>query len=79
MTTSIALAGSTGSIGTQTLDVVAAEPDRFEVVALGASGRNLPALVAQVEAVRPRVVAVSDEAVWVANVEDNSVTRIGRA
>lgn len=60
MTTSIAMAGSTGSIGTQTLDVVAAEPDRFEVVALGASGRNLAALAAQVEQVRPRVVAVSE-------------------
>ncbi|CAN5569832.1 1-deoxy-D-xylulose-5-phosphate reductoisomerase [soil metagenome] len=63
MTTTIALAGSTGSIGTQTLDVVAAEPDRFEVVALGASGRNLDALVAQAEQVRPRVVAVADESV----------------
>ena len=62
MTTTVALAGSTGSIGTQTLDVVAAEPDRFEVVALGASGRNLDQLVAQAEAVRPRVVAVADEA-----------------
>lgn len=60
MVTSIALAGSTGSIGTQTLEVVAAEPDRFEVVALGASGRNLDQLVAQAEAVRPRVVAVAD-------------------
>ena len=62
MTITIALAGSTGSIGTQTLDVVAAEPDRFEVVALGASGRNLDQLVAQALAVRPRVVAVFDEA-----------------
>ena len=62
MTTTVALAGSTGSIGTQALDVVAVEPDRFEVVALGASGRNLDQLVAQVEAVRPRVVAVTDEA-----------------
>lgn len=60
MTTTIALAGSTGSIGTQTLDVVAAEPDRYEVVALGASGHNLDPLVAQIEAVRPRVVAVAD-------------------
>ncbi len=41
MTTTVALAGSTGSIGTQTLDVVRAEPDRYEVVALGASGRNV--------------------------------------
>ncbi len=60
--TTVALAGSTGSIGTQTLEVVAAEPDRFEVVALGASGRNPDQLVAQAEAVRPRVVAVFDEA-----------------
>ena len=29
-TTTVSLAGSTGSIGTQTLDVVAAEPDRFD-------------------------------------------------
>ena len=63
MTITVALAGSTGSIGTQTLDVVAAEPDRFTVVALGASGRNLDQLVAQALAVRPRVVAVFDEAV----------------
>ncbi|MCU1499797.1 MAG: dxr [Acidimicrobiales bacterium] len=61
MTTTVALAGSTGSIGTQALEVVAAEPDRFEVVALGASGRNLDALVAQAEAVHPRVIAVADE------------------
>ena len=60
MPTTVALAGSTGSIGTQTLDVVAAEGDRFEVVALGASGRNIDAVVAQAEAVRPRVVAIAD-------------------
>ena len=58
--TTIALAGSTGSIGTQTLDVVRAEPDRFRIVALGASGRNVDALVAQAAEVRPAVVAVSD-------------------
>ena len=44
-TTRVALAGSTGSIGTQTLDVVAAEPDRFELVALGASGRQPEVLI----------------------------------
>jgi len=57
----VALAGSTGSIGTQTLDVIAAEPDRFELTALGASGRNLEQLIAQAEAYRPKVVAVADE------------------
>ena len=35
MTTTVAVLGSTGSIGTQTLDVVRAEPGRYEVVALG--------------------------------------------
>ncbi|MEJ7585059.1 MAG: 1-deoxy-D-xylulose-5-phosphate reductoisomerase [Acidimicrobiales bacterium] len=59
--TTIALAGSTGSIGTQTLDVVRADPDRYEIVALGASGRNVDALVAQADRVRPPVVAVTDD------------------
>jgi 1-deoxy-D-xylulose-5-phosphate reductoisomerase len=61
VTTTVALAGSTGSIGTQALEVVAAQRDRFEVVALGATGRNLDLLVQQVHAVRPRVVAIADE------------------
>lgn len=60
--TRVALAGSTGSIGTQTLDVVAAEPDRFELVALGASGRQPYVLIEQARAVRPKVVAVADSA-----------------
>ncbi len=59
-TTRVALAGSTGSIGTQTLDVVAAEPDRYEVVAL-AAGSSVAALAEQANQVRPKVVAISDE------------------
>ncbi len=58
----IALAGSTGSIGRQTLDVVAAEPDRYRVVALGA-GRSVHVLAAQATAVRPDVVAIADTSV----------------
>jgi 1-deoxy-D-xylulose-5-phosphate reductoisomerase len=58
--TTISIAGSTGSIGTQTLEVVAAEPDRFEVVAIGA-GSSVEALVEQANAVRPRVVAIADD------------------
>jgi len=42
----VAILGSTGSIGTQALDVMAANPDRFEVVALAAGGSN-PRLLAQ--------------------------------
>jgi len=57
--TTVAVLGSTGSIGMQTLEVVAAEPDRFRVVALGA-GSSVDALVAQALAVRPEVVAVAD-------------------
>ncbi|MBV9950452.1 MAG: 1-deoxy-D-xylulose-5-phosphate reductoisomerase [Acidimicrobiia bacterium] len=60
MTTTVALAGSTGSIGTQTIDVVEAEPERFRIVALGASGRDVASLAAQAARIRPSVVAVSD-------------------
>jgi 1-deoxy-D-xylulose-5-phosphate reductoisomerase len=58
--TRVALAGSTGSIGTQTLDVLRAEPDRFTLTAIGASGRRLDLLVEQVREFRPKVVAVAD-------------------
>jgi 1-deoxy-D-xylulose-5-phosphate reductoisomerase len=55
----VSIVGSTGSIGTQTLEVVAQDPDRFRVVALGAQ-RSLDLLVAQAQAVRPEVVAIGD-------------------
>ncbi len=42
----VAILGSTGSIGTQALELIAANPDRFEVVALAAGGNN-PALLAK--------------------------------
>ena len=57
----VAVAGSTGSIGTQTLDVVAAEGDRYEVVALGA-GSSVALLVEQARTFRPSVVSVADPA-----------------
>lgn len=57
--TTVSIAGSTGSIGTQTLDVVRAEPDRFEVVALGAWS-SVDALVAQAREVRPKLVVIGD-------------------
>jgi len=55
----ISVVGSTGSIGTQTLEVVAAEPDRYRIVALGAN-RSVDLLVAQAAAVRPDRVAIAD-------------------
>jgi 1-deoxy-D-xylulose-5-phosphate reductoisomerase len=55
----ISVVGSTGSIGTQTLEVVAAEPDRYRIVALGAA-RSVDLLAAQAHAVRPERVAIAD-------------------
>nr|MDQ5873354.1 1-deoxy-D-xylulose-5-phosphate reductoisomerase [Acidobacteriota bacterium] len=54
---SISILGSTGSIGRATLDVVAAFPDRFRVVAL-AAGRSVERLAEQVARHQPRLVSV---------------------
>ncbi len=59
MTVRVAIAGSTGSIGTQTLDVVRSEAGRYEVVALGV-GSSVDALIEQANEFRPSVVAVGD-------------------
>jgi 1-deoxy-D-xylulose-5-phosphate reductoisomerase len=57
----LAIIGSTGSIGVSTLDVVAAHPERFEVLALGA-GDNTDLLAEQVQRFGPRIVAVKNAA-----------------
>ncbi|MFD6156689.1 1-deoxy-D-xylulose-5-phosphate reductoisomerase [Nocardia sp. NPDC060256] len=56
----VLLLGSTGSIGTQALEVIAANPDRFEVVGLAARGGNTELLAAQIAATGTRNVAVAD-------------------
>ncbi len=53
------LLGSTGSIGTQTLDIVAQYPDRFRVVGL-AAGRNLARLIPQIRQFQPEIVSIAD-------------------
>lgn len=58
MSRSIAILGSTGSIGTATLDVVAAHSEEFRVVSL-AAGRNVELLMQQIETFRPQLVSVS--------------------
>nr|WP_039799489.1 1-deoxy-D-xylulose-5-phosphate reductoisomerase [Nocardia araoensis] len=58
----VLLLGSTGSIGTQALEVIAANPDRFEVVGLAARGGNTDLLAAQMAATGTRNVAVADPA-----------------
>ncbi len=59
MSTTVAVLGSTGSIGTQTLDIVSARPDRFRVGALGAA-RSIERLAEQARKFRPDVVALAD-------------------
>ena len=56
----VAVLGSTGSIGTNTLDVLARHPDRFEVIALTAA-TQVDRMLAQCERFRPRVAAMASE------------------
>ena len=56
---SISVLGSTGSIGTQTLQIAEEFPEQFRVVSLTA-GRNLELLVTQIQRHRPEVVALAD-------------------
>src|SRR3954451_25066521 len=58
----LVLLGSTGSIGTQALDVVARNPHRFRVVGLAAGGGDVDLLAKQAEATGARTVAVADPA-----------------
>ena len=55
----VAVLGSTGSIGTQALEVIAALPERFRVVAL-AAGRDRAMLADQARRLRPAIVTVAD-------------------
>jgi 1-deoxy-D-xylulose-5-phosphate reductoisomerase len=55
----VAIAGSSGSIGTQTLDVVRSEGGAYEVVALGVNSA-VDTVIAQAMEFRPKVVAVAD-------------------
>lgn len=56
----LAILGSTGSIGTQTLEVVDQNPDQFKVVALTARN-SIETLIPQIEKYKPEFVCVSEE------------------
>src|SRR6476469_658353 len=60
--TRVLILGSTGSIGTQALDVIAANPDRFEVVGLAAGGGNPGLLAEQRAQTGVTTIAVADDA-----------------
>lgn len=56
----ITLLGSTGSIGTQTLDIIEHHPDKFRLVGI-AAGRNVRLLAEQVRQFKPAIVAIHDK------------------
>lgn len=56
----ITLLGSTGSIGTQTLDIVSQHPDQFRIVGM-AAGRNVELFAQQIRTFRPEIVAICEE------------------
>ena len=56
----ITILGSTGSIGTQTLDIVTHNPEKFRVVGL-AAGSNVSLLAEQIRAFKPEIVALGNE------------------
>ena len=57
--TTVAVMGSTGSIGTQTLEIIKDHPNEFEVIALGAA-KSVELLVEQAKKYEPRTVAISE-------------------
>ena len=63
MVKQLCILGSTGSIGTQTLDVVATYPDRYSVYALCAH-RSVDKLIEQARQFKPEVVCIADESLY---------------
>src|SRR3989338_10913491 len=56
----LSILGSTGSIGTQTLDIIREHPNKFKVIGL-TTNRNIELLKKQIEKFKPEAVAVMDE------------------
>ena len=63
MVKNLCILGSTGSIGTQTLDIVRAYPDRYSVYAICAH-RSIDKLIAQAREFKPEVVCIADESLY---------------
>lgn len=73
--TCIAILGSTGSIGTQALDVIDHHPEKFKVKVLTA-GRNADLLIEQAQKYQPDVVVIADESCYQQVKEGLSTTSI---
>ncbi len=59
----IAILGSTGSIGTQTIDIILAHPDEFRATVLTA-GSNVDLLVDQARQLRPSLAVIADQSLY---------------
>jgi len=57
----ISILGSTGSVGTQTLDIIAHDPDRYQVVGLSA-GANVDLIIEQAKQFKPSLVSLASKA-----------------
>jgi len=64
----VAVLGSTGSIGRQTLEIISAQPQRFGIIGL-AAGKNLDLLTRQISQFKPRFVYSQDKKARLANAE----------
>ena len=60
---SVTILGSTGSVGCNTIDLLARRPEAFSIEALTAN-RNVALLVEQARALRPRMVAIADPSLY---------------
>ncbi|MDE7467346.1 MAG: 1-deoxy-D-xylulose-5-phosphate reductoisomerase, partial [Muribaculaceae bacterium] len=63
MIKNLAILGSTGSIGTQTLEIVRRRPERFRAAVLVA-GRRVDDLIAQALEFRPDLAVIADESLY---------------
>ena len=59
----IAILGSTGSIGTQALEVIGAYPDKFDLQVITAN-RNSDLLISQAIKHKPNIVVIADESLY---------------
>ncbi|MGH2551125.1 MAG: 1-deoxy-D-xylulose-5-phosphate reductoisomerase [Thermomicrobiales bacterium] len=74
---SIAVLGSTGSVGTQVLDVLRSFPDRFRVAALTA-GANVELLAAQTREFQPELIVATDESIRSTDLPKGTRIEIGK-
>ena len=70
-TKEVVILGSTGSIGVQALEVIAANPDRFRVVGLTAGGANVDLLMEQARKFSVPVVGVSSGGEYARSIASN--------